>query len=177
MSPLWELCLSQCIASTSKPKMPFCGLFLGGTFYLTEIFIVQTSNSPSRELHLIFTKDPWKGNIVIILFMLQKVKGDLQHKSKQHKWAFLALVFKKRENIHVRLSSDKCRLINIYFIELISWFAIFMNRLYLFHNKKKSLNPHRIEYRNCHISTKCLKSSDPKYSLDRLWNKSSFEFS
>ena len=80
MNPLWKLCLSQCVASTSKPKMPFCGLFLEGTFYFTEIFIVQTSNSPSRDLHLIFTKDPWKGNTVIILFMLQKVKGDLQHK-------------------------------------------------------------------------------------------------
>ena len=82
-----------------------------------------------------------------------------------HKWVFLALVFKKRGNLHVRLPSDKCRLINICCRELISWFAIFKYRLYLFHNRKKGLSSLRIKCKNCHSSANWLKSNDPKYII------------
>ena len=77
-----------CIVSISKHKLPFCRLFLEGTSYFTGITTLQTSKSTARETHLIFTKDPWKGNTSLCA---TESKGCFLKKCYFDRWAFFFL--------------------------------------------------------------------------------------
>lgn len=83
-----------------------------------------------------------------------------------HKWAFLTSGFQKRWSPHVRLSSVKYRLINIYCRELVLWFAILSTLCVYFTTKQMFVEVH-LQW-NIRMATAVYiawSQTDPKYSF------------